>query len=164
MKNKYLAPTFRQDCLTATVIKVKSNWLAMCASYAGWMVVVVFVFGMLLLIRQALFAALAAVGFLVTITIVYFPRQWMTALTVNLADKTFTVVSPFGTRVLPFSEVTQIVHQGIATLFATNYLWWAEVNGKRFPLVAFSNQPASLDFFLMLSRRTNLALHREEGN
>lgn len=169
---------FQKDCQTASVIRVKSNGIAMIFSFAGWLLWLAFTFGLILLINKwkgfldgglgtgaiILGYGILFVSVLVFIYQRYFPRQWMTSLTVNLEDKSFTIVSGKKTRHLPFSQVSQVIHQGVATLFATNYLFWAEVEGERIPLVAFSSDQRSLDFFLMLDRRSGLKLFREAGN
>ena len=181
MQNKHIPPTFQQDCQTGHLILVKSNWLAMSASFIGWIIMLAFSVGMFFLYHRYVWVpelwegevtGVLYTGYFIFIVAFglffiykkYFPRQWKTDLTVNLDDKNFTIASAGKTTVLPFSQVSQVIHQGVATIFSTNYLFWAEVDGKRVPLVAFTNQPASLDFFLMLERRTGLKLFREEGN
>jgi len=175
MKNT--TTTFQKNCQTASIIRVKSNGIAMIFSFAGWLLWLAFTFGWVISFRVWRYdsgeistgALLLVYGVLIGSILVflyqrYFPRQWMTDLTVNLEDKTFTITSGKETRILPFSQITQIIHQGVATMFATNYLFWAEVEGRRIPLVAFSSDQRSLDFFLMLDRRSGLKLFREEGN
>lgn len=182
MNNKDTTATFQKDCQTASIIRVKSNGIAMIFSFAGWLFWLAVIFGFGLIETMAhtsyyfgrdldsntlfhiLGYGLMIVSTLVFLYQLYFPRQWMTSLTVNLEDKSFTIVSGKETRILPFSQVSQVVHQGVATLFATNYLFWAEVEGERIPLVAFSSDQRSLDFFLMLDRRSGLKLFREAGN
>lgn len=170
--------TFQKDCQNAAIIRVKSNGIAMIFSFAGWLLWLAFAFGWVVLINKwrglldgglgtgvfILGYGIAIVSILVFLYQRYFPRQWMTSLTVNLEDKSFTIVSGKETRILPFSQVSQVIHQGVATVFATNYLFWAEVEGERIPLVAFSSDQRSLDFFLMLDRRSGLKLFREAGN
>lgn len=181
MQNKHIPPTFHQDCQTGALIHVKSNWQAMSASFVGWVIMLAFSVGMAFLYHRyvwvpelwegAVSGVLYAVYFLCIVAFglfliykKYFPRQWMTTLTVNLEENTFVIVRSGKTTVLPFSRVSQVIHQGVATVFSTNFLFWAEVDGERVPLVAFTHQPSSLDFFLMLERRTGLELFREEGN
>lgn len=181
MQNKPIPPTFHQDCQTGTLIHVKSNWLAMSASFIGWIIMLAFSVGMFFLYHRYFWVPELwegkVTGVLYTVYFLfivasglffiykkYFPRQWMTTLAVSLEEKTFTIVRSGKATVLPFSQVSQVIHQGVATIFSTNYLFWAEVDGERVPLVAFTHQPSSLDFFLMLERRTGLKLFREEGN
>ena len=179
MKSAYFSPNFHQDCQSATVIRVKSNWLAMCVGSVGWVIMLIFSLGMYVLfhryvrfpddfreigIRTLPFIAgylFILGGGLYFIYKKYFPAQWMTETTINLEDKTITIDSRQGTTVFPFSRIRKVIFQGATPIFITNYLFWVEVEKDRIPLVSFSSDPASNDFYFMLERRAGLKMVQE---
>jgi len=182
MKSIYFSLPFHQDCQSATVIRVKSNWLALCAGSVGWVIMLIFSLGMTVLFhRYVRFPedfreiGIRTLPFIASYLFIlgsglyfiykrYFPSQWMTEAAINLEDNTITINSRQGTTVLPFSRISKVIFQGASPIFITNYLFWVEVENDRIPMVSFSSDPASNDFYFMLERRARLKMVQEPGN
>lgn len=182
MKNIRIPRTLPENFQTAHVIRVRSNWLAMSVGFIGWLILLVCIIGLLFLLHRylrfpedfeergiwmymliALYALLFGIGFY-RIYDRYFPRRWMTEVTVNLEEKNLVITSQGKTRVLPFSQISKGIYQGASPIFTTHYMYWVESGGERIPLVSFTSEQVSFAFYNMLERRAGLKMEQEPGN
>ena len=182
MKNIFPALTALQNFQTAPLVRVRSNWLAMCAGFIGWVILLICSIGLYYLLNRylrfyddfnergmwmyllvAVHALLFGSG-LYFIYDKYFPRQWMTEAVVNLEEKCLTVSCRGKERVLPFSRISRGIYQGVSPVFTTHYMYWVESEGERIPLVSFTNERVSFTFYDVLERRAGLMMEQEPGN
>lgn len=63
-----------------------------------------------------------------------------------------------------FSPTFKVIFRGVSRMFFTNYMFWVVIGARRIPLVSFSSDPASNDFYFMLERRAGLKMEQEQGN
>jgi hypothetical protein len=179
MKN---ASTPVQQFHTAPVVYVRSNWLPLCVGFAGWVMLLVFSVGLYFIFNRylrysedfeemnawaymlvAVVALLFCSGFYVIYN-KYFPRQWMTEVMVNLEEKTISITLRGKMRVLPFYQIKKGIYQGASPIFTTHYMYWLDVNGERIPLVIFSKERESFEFYEVLERRVGLKMEQELSN
>ncbi len=179
MKN---TPTPIQQFHTAPVVHVRSNWLPLCVGFVGWVILLVCSVGFLFLFHRylrfpedfeerniwshvlvALYTLLFSSGFYV-IYGKYFPRQWMTEVIVNLEEKTIAIMLRGKTRVFPFSRINKGIYQGTSPIFTTHYMYWVDVEGERIPLVSFTKERESFEFYEVLERRAGLKMEQEPSN
>ncbi len=179
MKN---IPTPIQHFHTAPLIHVRSNWLPMCAGFVGWVILLVCSVGFLFLLHRYLrfpedfeernvwlyvLVALYALLFgylLYGIYERYFPRQWMTEAVVDFEEKSLTIISRGKARVLPFSRIEKGIYQGASPIFTNHYMYWVEVEDERIPLVSFTKERVSFEFYEVLERRAGLKMEQEPSN
>jgi len=154
----------------------------MCAGFVGWVILlvcsIVFLFFLHRYLRfpedfeernvwsyvlVAVYALLFGSGFYVTYD-KYFPRQWMTEVIVNLEEKNIAITSRGKTRVLPFSRIEKGIYQGASPIFTNHYMYWVEVEDERIPLVSFTKERVSFEFYEVLERRAGLKMEQEPSN
>jgi hypothetical protein len=151
----------------------------LCVGFAGWVMLLVFSVGLYFIFNRDLryaedfeemngwaytlvtIVTLLFSGGLYLIYTKYFPRQWMTEVMVNLDEKTITITLRGKMRVLPFYQIKKGIYQGASPIFTTHYMYWLDVNGERIPLVTFSKERESFEFYEVLERRVGLKMEQE---
>lgn len=164
---------------TPSTLHYRSAWRSMRLGLVGWFILITGAVGLLFLFRRffsfadefssrnlSVWFLIAAHLFYLGIGLYtairsYLPRQWKTELTLHLDEKTLERTFGGKTETLPFGRIDRVVYQGVSPVFVTHYLYWAEIGAERIPLIAFTRERESNDFYDLLERRAGLKVVQE---
>jgi hypothetical protein len=150
----------------------------------GWLITIAFVFGGLMLLYRLRFGlnldydswtALqwnyfpVFIVFILVLTGVllfarfksYWPSQWNTELTIRLDERTIERRCGGKTEILSFDRIQRVIYQGVAPIFTTAYLYWADIGARRIALIAFRKESESNEFYNFLEREAKIRVEQE---